>query len=114
VAFLRNEERNVFLAMHGLPRPPEGVEFGRPLPKAVVRSVPLVLLADAGTRMSTGALCSAQSLPRVRSDTGLPDGQSPVKRLCVSQADDMVRSLAFVIKQQTSERARLHGTRKCV
>ena len=56
VAFLRNEERNVFLAMHGLPRPPEGVEFGRPLPKAVVRSVPLVLLADAGTRMSTGAL----------------------------------------------------------
>ena len=55
VAFLRNEERNVFLAMHGLPRPPEGVEFGRPLSKAVVRSVPLVLLADAGTRMSTGA-----------------------------------------------------------
>ncbi len=54
VAFLRNEERNVFLGMHGLPRPPEGVEFGRPLPKAVVRSVPLVLLADAGTRMSTG------------------------------------------------------------
>jgi len=54
VAFLRNEERNVFLGMHGLPRPPEGVEFGRALPKAVVRSVPLVLLADAGTRMSTG------------------------------------------------------------
>ena len=71
VAFLRNEERNVFLAMHGLPRPPAGVEFGRPLPKAVVRSVPLVLLADAGTRMSTGArvspgthCCGTQPPPR--------------------------------------------------
>ena len=60
VAFLRNEERNVFLGMHGAPRPPEGVEFGRPLPKAVVRSVPLVLLADAGTRMSTGGSLSPQ------------------------------------------------------
>ena len=52
VAFLRNEERNVFFAMHGLPETVPGEE--QPRADAIVRSVPQVLLADPGTRMSSG------------------------------------------------------------
>jgi len=52
VAFLRNEERNVFFAMHGLPETAAGEDL--PSPDATARCVPQVLLADPGTRMSSG------------------------------------------------------------
>lgn len=53
VAFLRNEERNVFFAVHGMPEASPGEEL--PRAETVMRCVPQVLLADPGTRMSSGA-----------------------------------------------------------
>lgn len=52
VAFARGVERNVFFAMEGRPAAEPGSET--PSAAAVVRAVPVVLLADQGTRLNSG------------------------------------------------------------
>jgi hypothetical protein len=52
VAFARGVERNVFFAMEGRPEAEPGSDA--PAPAAVVRAVPVVLLADQGTRLDSG------------------------------------------------------------
>jgi len=58
VAFNPGEERQVFFAMEGRPQAGEGME----LAAAVVRSVPVVLLADQGSRVNSGKVLSVAPL----------------------------------------------------
>ena len=53
MAFARGVERNVYFAMEG--RPVAEAGEAAPSAAAVVRAVPVVLLADQGTRLTSGA-----------------------------------------------------------